>query len=211
MNGNRTVDLFMDRLIALDRLGAQAFLVSGDNNGSMLELAEDIITPALEKIGKRWENGSYSLSQVYMSSRLCEQLMDTFLPGASPDRIHQPAMAIALLDDYHSLGKTIVYSALRASGYELKDYGRCSVEELITRVREDAIRIILISTLMLRSALLVKQVVNALNPRDDVKIIVGGAPFRFDSKLWEEVGADAVGTTGMEAVGIVSTLMEELS
>ena len=61
----------MDRLIALYRLGAQAFLVSGDNNGSMLELAEDIITPALEKIGESWENGSYSLSQVYMSSRLC--------------------------------------------------------------------------------------------------------------------------------------------
>lgn len=211
MNGNRTVDFFIDRLIALDRLGAAQLLVSGDDKDSMLALAEKIIVPALERIGIGWEKGIYSLSQIYMSSRLCEQLVDTFLPGASLDRIRQPSMAIALLDDYHGLGKTIVYSALRASGYELKDYGRCSAEELVSRIREDAIKIVLISTLMLRSALLVKQVVALLSHDDGVKIIVGGAPFRFDSRLWKEVGADAVGETGLEAVGIVAALMEEIS
>ena len=40
------------------------------------------------------------------------------------------------------------------------------------------------------------------------KIIVGGAPFRFDSRLWEEVGADAVGIFASEAPGLVDKLAE---
>jgi methanogenic corrinoid protein MtbC1 len=39
---------------------------------------------------------------------------------------------------------------------------------------------------------------------------VGGAPFLFDDQLWQEVGADAMGSSAVEAVAIVERLMGEM-
>jgi methanogenic corrinoid protein MtbC1 len=63
---------------------------------------------------------------------------------------------------------------------------------------------------MLRSALRVKKVKQLLEQAGSpAKIIVGGAPFRFDPLLWEEVGADAMGANASEAIKAVSCLLEK--
>jgi methanogenic corrinoid protein MtbC1 len=210
MSKNEKITLFLNKLISLDKIGAKEILSSNTDEKSILKSAEQIITPALERIGDGWEKGVYSLSQIYMSSRLCEDLVDEVLPHSSPERIRQPEMAIAILDDYHGLGKTIVYSALRAGGFALDDYGRCSAEELSSKIIKNNIKIILISTLMLRSALMIKNVKDLLNDsKMNTRIIVGGAPFRFDPELAREVGADAMGTSGLEAVKTVTHIMED--
>jgi methanogenic corrinoid protein MtbC1 len=109
------------------------------------------------------------------------------------------------------LGKRIVYSVMRASGFELFDYGRMDVAELVAQVQADRIQVLLISVLMLPSALKIKEVCQQLkvsNP--EIKIVVGGAPFLFDQRLWQEVGADAVGHSAADAVTIVTNWMEDM-
>ena len=123
---------------------------------------ENIVLPALERIGKGWEEGRVSLAQVYMSGRICEEVIDRILPPSHPQRKDQPPMAIVVLEDHHLLGKKIIYSALRASGYELLNYGQMDVETVVRNVKTDGIEILLISVLMLPSALKVKQLRNAL-------------------------------------------------
>lgn len=130
-----------------------------------------------------------------------------------------------VLEDYHLLGKRIVYSVLRAAGYQLKDYGQMNAEELVKRTWDDKIEILLISTLMLPSALKVKVVRENLDkleklektkphsgdnpgPHSNIKIIVGGAPFFFDTELYKEVGADAMGRSASDVPAIVSSLMK---
>ena len=121
-------------------------------------------------------------------------------------------MAIAVLEDYHLLGKRIVYSTLRAGGFDLLDYGRAEVDELVNRIRRDGIEVLLVSTLMLPSALRVKDVRTKLDDAGEkVKIVVGGAPFRLDDQLWKEVYADAVGKNASEAVEIVKTIRGDMS
>jgi methanogenic corrinoid protein MtbC1 len=57
------------------------------------------------------------------------------------------------------------------------------------------------STLMLNLAFEVKKL-RSIFEREGIKtkIIVGGAPFLFDSDLWKEVGADAMAVDAMESV-----------
>ncbi len=143
MNNNQ--QQFFDALIAIDRVKAREMLISQKDEVPPLKQVNDLIIPALEKLGYLWEQSEAALSQVYMSGRICEELVDEILPPRSPERIDQPKMAIAVLDDYHFLGKRIVYSVLRANGYELKDYGRQTVDELIVNVSGDDIKILLIS------------------------------------------------------------------
>lgn len=202
---------FRVALETLDRVSADSIFQQVLLEQSPIEAVEKVVVPALEQIGAAWNEGTVALSQVYMSGRFCEELVDRMLPPSDPDRKHQPRSAIVVLSDYHDLGKRIVYSVMRASGFELFDYGRMDVDALVNRAIADEIRVLMISVLMLPSALKVRDVCQALKANgSSAKVIVGGAPFLFDSELWKEVGADAMGSNATQAVSIVERMMGEM-
>jgi methanogenic corrinoid protein MtbC1 len=202
---------FRAALESLDRVNAEAIFHEVLQNASPIEAVEQVVVPALEQIGEAWNAGQVALSQVYMSGRYCEELVDRMLPPTDPDRKHQPRSAIVVLSDYHDLGKRIVYAVMRASGFELFDYGRMDVDALVARTIADRVRVLMISVLMLPSALKVRDVCNQLKQQGaDTKVIVGGAPFLFDTELWKEVGADAMGSSSAQAVSIVERMMGEM-
>jgi methanogenic corrinoid protein MtbC1 len=202
------IEHFQEALQDLDKVKADRLFHEALAKMTPIEVVERMVVPALEGIGQAWQDGTVALSQVYMSGRFCEELIERVLPPSDPDRKHQPRSAVVVLNDYHMLGKRIVYSLMRASGFELYDYGRMDVAELVQRAQADGIRVLMISVLMLPSALKVREVRAALDPK--IKIAVGGAPFLFDAKLWEEVGADAMGRSAADAVRIVEGWMGEM-
>lgn len=193
-------------LLSLDREGVTQLIRRAADSDSRLHSTIKLVVGALDRIGNGWEKGEYSLSQVYLSGILCEEAVDEILPPKSPQRTDLPKMAIGVFEDFHLLGKRIVYSALRAGGYELIDLGSgLKAPEVISRVLEEKIEILLLSTLMLPSALKIREVTTRLKDTP-VKIIVGGAPFRFDKELWKEVGAYATGRDSSEALMIIKKL-----
>lgn len=210
---NTLTSQLRDALADLDRPRIEAlFEQAVSQQHSPLQIADELIVPALEQLGEDWTAGKVALSQIYMGSRICEDLVARVLPPSSPQRLNQPPHAIVVLNDYHLLGKRIVLSVLRASGFECLDYGRMEVDELVERIAADGIRILLVSVLMLPAALKVKVLRAALDEKGlQVRIAVGGAPFLFDPELWREVGADAMGRNAAEAVSIVHDWMKEMA
>lgn len=196
-------------LAALDRPRIEALFEAAVSRDGAMQAIEALMVPALIHLGEEWDRGEIALSQIYMSSRICEDIVERALPPMAAERKSHPRTAIAVLSDYHTLGKRIVLSVMRASGFEVLDYGRMEVAPLVERVLADEVEILLISVLMLPAALKVKALRAALDARGaKVKIAVGGAPFLFDQELWREVGADAVGRNAAEAVAIVRNWRE---
>jgi methanogenic corrinoid protein MtbC1 len=204
------LDEFERALLALDRVRVSELLDAVAASQTPLLAVESLIRPALERIGKLWEDNRCALSQVYMSGRLCEEQVDALLgPAATTTRVApgNARLALTVLEDYHLLGKQIVRTVLRAAGWPVLDYERQTVAGLVTRTCADEIDILMISTLMLPSALQVREVTTQLREQSPrTRVVVGGAPFRFDPELWKEVGADAMGTNAAEAVAIVEGL-----
>jgi methanogenic corrinoid protein MtbC1 len=201
---DKTVERFKEALLSTDEEKAGEIMVEAGGRLHSLAFLEEVLVPALDEIGAGWEQGEYALSQVYMSGRICETIVDKLMPEESGERKEEPKMALVLLNDYHALGKRIVYSTLRAGGYNVADYGRMDPDQLLEKLEEEDIELVLISVLMYSSALQVKQVVEALSKnKPKIKIAVGGAPFRLDRQLWQEVGAHAVGYTATDVLEIV--------
>jgi methanogenic corrinoid protein MtbC1 len=200
---------FARALLAIDRLRAREALLAAAAECDAPNVTEDVVTPALERIGDDWERGAVSLAQLYVAGRIAEQVVSETLPATSAKRGERPQLAIAVLEDHHALGKRLVLAALRASGYTVADYGHgVSVQGLLQRCHADKPRVLLISTLMLPSALHVRDVVRQLAlPGSPPAVIVGGAPFRLDPSLWREVGADATGRDSAEAVRLVERFL----
>ncbi len=191
--------------MSTDRTEARRLLIEAGGDG--VSRVEDLVVPALESLGVEWEAGRASLSQMFLGGRMCANLVGELLPPSAEGSSVQPTMAIATFEDYHMLGKRIVYSVLRAGGFELLDYGRVDADQLVERVEQDGVEVLLLSVLMLPSALSIKQLRPRLGP--GVRILVGGAPFRFDPELWRQVGADGMGTTATEALALVRQIIAE--
>jgi len=199
-----------EALLSVDVLRAGRIIRESSAASTPISCIETLVVPVLEKIGKDWEEGRVALSQIYMSGRVCEDVIDTMLPAGSPDRMPHPKMAIAVLEDHHTLGKRIVLALLRAGGYEVTDYGSgVTVDGLVESTVRDQVEILLISTLMLPAALRAKEAIARIKEAmPETRVIVGGAPFRFDPDLWRESGADAVGHSASDTLAAVRAMTE---
>ena len=185
----------------------QRFLA--ENNG--IDFIDSYIVKSLESIGYKWENGEVALSQVYMSGRLCEEIALFILPEKSFKNENMPPIAILTLEDYHTLGKRMVCTVMRSSGFAIKDYGTMLEQEnILKRVTEDKIKILMISVLMYPTALKIKKISKLLREKvPSLRILVGGAPFLMDGTLWKEVGADAMGKSAADNISIVEQWIKE--
>lgn len=204
---NRYGILLEEALLSVDRAGIEAALDAATNAGGLSphEIADEVIAPALERIGDGWERGTVALSQVYMSGRLLEAAIQRRVEPAPP-REGLPIIGAAVLEDHHALGKRILVSILRSAGCDVRDLGTgLSAEALVDRAVEEGVEILMVSVLMLHRALHMTEVRAQLDARglDHVRLIVGGAPFVHDPELWRRTGADAMGRSAADALRLV--------
>ncbi|ABR32892.1 cobalamin B12-binding domain-containing protein [Clostridium beijerinckii] len=204
-------EAFEKALISYDKLEVNKILQHflAEKNG--IDFIDEYIVKSLTSIGEKWERGEVALSQIYMSSRLCEEIASSILEEKNFTIKNAKPIAIVTLEEYHTLGKKIVSAVVRSSGFDLIDYGSISgPEEIIKRVTDDSIKILMISVLMYPSALKIKKISQMLHEKDpSIKILVGGAPFLMDSTLWEEVGADKMGKSAADNIAIIEQWMKE--
>ncbi len=171
---------------------------------------EKLVVHTMECIGVGWESGEVALSQVYMGGRICEKLLSDITFSDTTSHTNQLNTALVVLEDRHMLGKRIVSSSLISAGLDFADYGSMQADDLVGKVAQDEIEVLLISALMLPSALRVEKVRELLEARGiKAHIVVGGAPFRFDKQLWKQVRADCMGETASDAVAILKKLNDE--
>lgn len=175
-----------------------------------IESLEMLIIKILDRIGKKWEKEEYSLAQVFMSSLICEEIIDDMIVKQEVFPKDSPRIGIGVLQDYHALGKRMVMSILKASGYQVIDLGAgLNIDDFTNGIETHQLDIVIVSTLMLASALKVAELSNIIDERQSpVKVIAGGAPFRSDETLYRRVGADCDGKNATDIVKIVESIWE---
>lgn len=178
-----------------------------------LTILEDGLARGVRIVSEKFEASEYFLPDLVMGAeamkagiRMLEpELRRTQQQVKSAGRIVIGTVA----GDIHDIGKNIVIAMLAAAGFEVHDLGvDVPVDQFIEAVRNLEPDIIGISVL-LRIALPEQQkLIETLNQeeiRDQVKVIVGGAPVTPE---WaKEIGADAYGDNAVSAVAEAKRLM----
>ncbi len=211
MDISNVIKEFEEALLDFDRLKANEVLLKVETSFSKIDFINKVMVKALHNIGEKWNKGEIGLSQVYLSGKISEEITGKLLPKAVENRKKYPKMAVVTFGDYHLLGKKIVYAVLRAAGYDPIDYYQESnIDSLVERTIKDDLQILMISVLIFPSALKVKIIKEKLRKKGcNVKVVVGGAPFKLDKKLADEIEADEFGETAVDAIKIVEKYVEE--
>jgi 5-methyltetrahydrofolate--homocysteine methyltransferase len=196
--------LYGNREIVLDLI-AEALQAGWD----ALKLNEEVLIPALQEVGRRYDQREFFLPQVILAAETMQdafgRLKDLFPSGQAR---HRGKIVLATVKgDVHDIGKNIVSVVMQNYGWEVLDLGKnVDTREIVRQAKESRADLVGLSALMTTTMVEMGAVIHELRAAGlPVKVIVGGAV--LNSAFAQEIGADGYGKDAMEAVRIVDLLM----
>jgi len=198
-------------------------VLSGDHEATkeqariMLEKgfeADDILhrgmIAAMDVISIQFKDGSVFIPEVLLSARAMNEGLSILEPYLASDAGKSAKILLGTVHgDLHDIGKNMVATMLRGSGFEVVDLGinvkdQVFVEE-VARHKPDVLGLSsLLTTTMPEMGRVIETLVEK-GIRDQVKIIVGGAP--VNAKFAKDIGADGYARDAGEAVELVKKLV----
>lgn len=144
--------------------------------------AMEAMQKGMDTVGGRFESGEYFVGDLIYAGEIMTDAMN-ILKGAIAKQ-GSAALGKMILctvkDDLHDIGKNIVRAILEAGGFEVLDLGiDVAPEVIVETAKRENIKIVALSgvlTLALDSMKATVQAFEAAGMRDQVRIIVGGAP-----------------------------------
>jgi len=181
---------------------------------SALEIIEGYIVPALNEVGKRYEDQSIYLPQLIKSAEAAKrsfgELQSELLTNNAEYAKAKTKVALATVyGDIHDIGKNIVKVIMENYNFDVLDLGKdVPSHKIIKTVKEHQIEIVGLSALMTTTVNSMKETIAELRKEcPKVKIIVGGAI--LTKELSEYVGADFYAKDAMETVKIAKKIVEK--
>ena len=176
-----------------------------------LELINQGFVPGIDKVGDLFDVGTLFLPELILSAKAMQDATD-IINAAIPenDRQVQGRFLIGTVEgDVHDIGKTIVVSLLKASGFEVKDLGRdVSADRFIKEADDFKADIIGSSSLLTTTMPAQKTLENELKKaglKERYKTMVGGAPV---TQRWaDKIGADAFAENASVCVRLARGLL----
>jgi methylmalonyl-CoA mutase cobalamin-binding domain/chain len=187
-------------------LAAARTIASGESEASARE-AVDALGEALQRVGKRFQEGEWFLGELVYAGEIARETMDLLTPLLHGEFYGQRGSIIVgtVAGDLHDLGKDIFSSYAKSAGFEVIDLGvDVSAERFADAVAEKRPLALGISCLLTLCAGSVGKVLEELEGRglrEGLNVVVGGAA--LTESFAREVGVDAFApdaVTGTEVI-----------
>lgn len=193
-------------LSVLKGLKEQAARAAGELLGEKepLDVIDTCMIPALDRVGKGYEEGTVFLPQLLMSAEAAKAAFDVIREklnesGRTGEKKGKIILA-TVKGDIHDIGKNIVKVLLENYGYEVIDLGKDVPPERIVREAEEGhVPLVGLSALMTTTVPAMQRTIAELKEKAPwVKVMVGGAV--LTQEYAEMIGADAYCSDAMASV-----------
>ncbi len=175
------------------------------------ELLDRYLIPAMDEVGRRFEANEYFVPELLIAARAMKGALELIRPRLAASGAEPVGRVVigTVRGDLHDIGKNLVASMLEGGGFQVVDLGvDVTPEKFITAAREASADIIAMSALLtttmpgMRTTL---EAIKAAGLRDQVKVMVGGAP--VTQRFADEIGADGFSDNASGAVRLVRQLL----
>ena len=172
-------------------------------NSAPLDIVNAHVIPALDNVGKRFEEKKLFLPQLLMSAEAAKASFEVIKATMSADgsSVKKGSIVIATVHgDIHDIGKNIVKLLLENYGYNVIDLGKNVPPETVLRaVTDNHAPLVGLSALMTTSVPAMEETVKLIKENAPwCKTVVGGAVLTQDYA--DKIGADKYAADAMETV-----------
>jgi 5-methyltetrahydrofolate--homocysteine methyltransferase len=166
------------------------------------EAAKDVLDNALvtgmNEVGVRFKRGDMFVPEVLMSADAMQAGLNVLRPelAASGVKLIGKILMGTVKGDLHDIGKNLVSMMCEGSGFDIIDIGfNVPPEKFIDAIKEHQPNIVGMSAMLTTTMRAMGHTIKAIEEaglRDQVKIMVGGAP--VDAEFAKRIGADGYGS-----------------
>ena len=192
-----------------------AVLAAVEKAKEVMEPAEIIdkgLAAGMNEVGVLFERGKLFLPHVMMAADAMTagvKVLEADMPEGSESKKLGVIVNGTVEGDVHDIGKSIVSTMLQSAGFEVHDIGRdVPLMNFIEKAKEVNANMIGLSALMTTTLPGQKDVIELLKEegmRENVKVMVGGAPA---TQAWaDKIGADCYAENASEAVAKAKELL----
>lgn len=180
-------------------------------SGVSVSEAVSVATKAVRAVGNRFQEGEIYLPELIIAAETMKRCMAVLTPHLEEKEVRVAGKVVLATakGDLHDIGKNLVGTMLRVSGFEIIDLGvDVPPMEIIDRAEETAAQIIALSSLMTTSLPYQEEVINLLGEmrlRNKFFVIVGGGPVTRQHA--QEMGADGWAKNAVGAVRVCERLL----
>jgi 5-methyltetrahydrofolate--homocysteine methyltransferase len=171
--------------------GVKAALAAGVEANIILNEA---LIAAMNEVGCQFEEGELFVPEMLVSARAMQAGLDLLKPllAAGGTKSSGKVAIGTVKGDLHDIGKNLVAMMLEGAGFEIIDLGVDATPEAFVTAVNNGAQIIGMSALLTTTMNNMKVTIEALKAaglRDQVKVMIGGAPVTED--FAKSIGADA--------------------
>jgi len=177
-----------------------------------LSIVNEGLVPGMDIVGDKFQTGEYFLPHLIIAASGMGQAMTLLEPELKAREQEIESLGTVVIGtvkgDIHEIGKSLVGTMMSAHGFQVHDLGvDVPVEDFVTKVRETGANLLGLSALLTTTMTVQREIIEALveaGIRDQVKVIVGGAPV---SQEWSDtIGADGYADDAVGAIEIAKQL-----
>jgi 5-methyltetrahydrofolate--homocysteine methyltransferase len=164
----------------------------------------------MEIVGQKFDKGEYLIPDMLASAECVGAAMDLLGPHLAGAGVESKGTFVlaTVAGDLHDIGKNIVGIMLKGAGFDVVDLGNdVPADRIVSHVRESGARYLGLSALLTTTMREMGTIIQTLGQeglRDQVRILIGGAP---TSKAFaQEIGADAYCRDAFHAIDILKRI-----
>ena len=175
------------------------------------DILDNGLVLGMNEVGSRFKRGEMFVPEVLMSAESMHmglELLRPFLAEANVERIGTVLLG-TVKGDLHDIGKNLVGMMCEGAGFDVVDLGfNVPPESFVEAIKEHQPNIVGMSAMLTTTMRAMGHTIKAIEEagfRDQVKVIVGGAP--VDEEFSQRIGADGYGSNAVSGPELARTLL----
>lgn len=177
-----------------------------------LEIIDEILIPALDAVGKGFEEKKIFLPKLLISSQAAKASFDAInevLQMSGEVKQSKGEIIIATVKgDIHDIGKNIVKVLLENYGYDVVDLGKdVDIQRVVDESKKRDVKLVGLSALMTTTVVNMEKTIKKLKEKTGAKVMVGGAV--LNEEYAKMINADYYAKDAMESVRIANEIFEK--
>lgn len=176
-----------------------------------MDIVNNALIPALDKIGEEFEKGTLFLPQLIMAAGVAQgafEVIRKHMVMSNNAPVSKGKIVIATVKgDVHDIGKNIVKVLLENYGYEVIDLGKdVEYQAVVDAIRDNDAKLCGLSALMTTTLVSMKKTIELIHENNlDCKVMVGGAV--LTPEYAKEIHADFYSKDAKESVDIAKRVL----
>ena len=175
------------------------------------KILEEGLIKGMTEVGRLFEEGEFFVPEMLISARAMQSGMDLLKPLLLKADVKMKGKVVigTVKGDLHDIGKNLVAMMLEGAAFEVLDLGTdVAPDKFVEAVESNSADLVAMSALLTTTMPSMKETIKALvaaGLRENVKIMVGGAP--LTPEYATEIGADGYSADANQAVSLAKSLI----